>query len=423
MLQLRKLGLLATAVASATLAFSSAVLAQDRSPIRIAYIESMSGPMANVGDAGLKHFLFVADKINAGGGVNGRPFEIVAMDNKGSPQESAALLQRAIDQGIQFVTQGNGSHIAGALIEGVNRHNRRARGNNQVLYLNYAAVDPVFTNERCSFWHFRFDAHSDVKLEALTNYMKDNQDIKRVYLINQDYSHGHAVAAGFKQLIADKRPDVEVVGEILHPIGQVRDFSPYIARIRQAGADSIVTGNWGNDLSLLVREAVASGLQANFYTYYGGGLGTGAALGESGIDRNLQITEWHSNVNVEEELSDYARFVEEFKQRYPDIDWYYHRIYNLMYMLKAAIEQAGSTDGTKVATALSGMEFESPTGKVWMRADDHQLFQPMYISVMARQDGERVKYDVENSGVGFRTIAKIPAEATVLPTSCKMQRP
>ncbi len=411
-------GVLAGIAAASALALTSLTAAQANDPIRIAYIEPLSGPFANVGDAGLKHFRFAADRLNAEGGIMGRDVEIVPMDNSQSPSESAQLVQRSADQGIPFVTQGNGSNVAGAIIEAVNRNNRR-NPDNRVLYLNYAAVDPALTNERCSFWHFRFDAESRIKIEALTNYMQERDDIEKVYFLNQDYSHGHVIEETGQEMIREKMPDVEIVGTQLHPIGQVRDFAPYVSRIRQSGADSVITGNWGNDLSLLVRASQDAGLDVNFFTYYGGGLGVPAAVGQAGIDKVSQITEWHANVNVDEGHEDYKTWVEDFKERYPDIDWYYHRVYNQMYMLKAAIEEAGTTDAEAVANALSGMEFESHTGTVTMRADDHQLIQPLYISIM---DGD-VEYDVENTGVGFRTLSKISAEEATLPTSCEMQRP
>lgn len=418
MIRSRKPGIFSSALIGLLLAISPFALAEDP-PIRIAYIEPLSGPFANVGDAGLKHFRFAAAQLNAEGGILGRDVEIVPMDNGQSPSESVQLVQRAIDQGIPFVTQGNGSNVAGAILEAVDRNNRR-NSDNKVIFLNYAAVDPALTNERCSFYHFRFDAASDIKLEALSNYMKGQENIKKIYLVNMDYSHGHFISKRVKELVDERMPDVEVVGDVLHPIGQVRDFAPYIARIQQSGADSVVTGNWGNDLTLLVRAAESAGLDVKFYTYYGGGLGTPAAVGPSGEGRLLQITEWHADVNVDEGLEEYERWFQEFKKRYPDIDWYYHRIYNEMYMLKAAIEEAGGVDDIDaVAYALEGMTFESPTGTVTMRADDHQILQPMYISVMDTD----AKYDADNSGVGFRTIANIPVEQATVPTTCDMKRP
>ena len=197
------LRILGAVLASVSLAFASAAFAQAPkakskagksagNAVRIAYIDPLSGPFANVGEAGLHHFRAMAEEVNAKGGLNGRPIEVIGYDNKVSPQEALNQLKRVIDDGIQYITQGNGSSVAGALIEAVNRHNERNPGK-EILYLNYAAVDPAFTNEKCSFWHFRFDANSDMKMESLTTWMAQNKNIKKVYLLNQDYSFGHAV--------------------------------------------------------------------------------------------------------------------------------------------------------------------------------------------------------------------------------------
>ncbi len=91
-----------------------------------------------------------------------------------------------------MLVQGNGSSAAAALTDFVAKHNER-NPSRQVIYINYSAVDPSLTNEKCNFWHFRFDANSDIKMEALTNFMKTRPEIKKVYLINQDYSFGQSV--------------------------------------------------------------------------------------------------------------------------------------------------------------------------------------------------------------------------------------
>ena len=261
----------ATILLTALGAMALSMSAGAQETIRIAYVDPLSGPFANVGDAGLKHFRYKAELFNKEGGILGKRVEIVPFDNKGSPQESLVILRQIADQGIQFVTQGNGSHVAGALVSALERHNRR--NPNKILYFNYAAVDPVLTEDQCSFWHFRFDAHSEMKLEVFTSYMAESPDVKKVFLINMDYAHGHQIQNITRRLLAQKNPDIEIVGDVLHPIGKVKDFSPYIAQIRASGADSVITGNWGNDLALLVRAAADAGLEAKFYTYYGGGLG------------------------------------------------------------------------------------------------------------------------------------------------------
>ena len=215
-------------------------------------------------------------------------FEIVGIDNKLSPTESLNALKSATDQGIRYIIQGNGSSVALALIDAINKYNERNPGK-EIIYLNEAAVDPDLTNSKCSFWHFRFDADTTMKMEAMTTFMKDQKDIKKVYLLNQNYSHGQQVAKYAKEYLKRKRPDIEIVGEDLHPLAQVRDFAPYIAKIKASGADSVITGNWGSDLALLVKAADEGGYNGKFFTYYTGVTGTPTALGNNGAGKVYQV--------------------------------------------------------------------------------------------------------------------------------------
>ena len=388
---------------------------------KIAYIDPLSGSFANVGEQGLKHFQAMADEINAKGGINGQKVEVLGFDNKVSPQEALSQLQRVIDQGIRYITQGNGSSVAGALIEAVNRHNERNPGK-EILYLNYAAVDPAFTNEKCSFWHFRFDANSDMKMEALTTWMAQNKSIKKVYLINQDYSFGQAVRKAAREMLARKRPDVEIVGDDLHPLGKVTDFSPYVAKMKQAGTDTVITGNWGQDMALLIKAAKDAGLNANFYTYYAGGLGALPAMGDSAIGHVKQITEWHENISP----NPLEKWSQDFEKKYKT-DFYYLRVRTAMLMLAEAAKKAKSNEPKAVAYALEGLRFDTPTGEVEMRKQDHQLIQPLYLSTVYKQASKggpkEVKYDIENTGLGFKTDAKLDAFTSAQFTSCNMTRP
>ncbi len=386
--------------------------------VKIAYIDPMTGPFANIGVQGLTHFQTIIDKINASGGVlGGQKLEVVVFDNKGSPQDSLIAFQSVVDQGIRFITQGNGSGVAAALIDAVNKHNAR-NPDKTVLYLNYAAVDPDFTNSKCSFWHFRFDANTDQKMRVITDLLARQPEVKKVYLIGQDYAHGHQVAKAAVEMLKAKRPDIQIVGNDLHPIGRVKDFSPYVAKMVAAGADVVITGNWGNDVTLLVKAAKEGGLKAKFYTYYGGGLGVPAAVNVAGIDHLLQVTEWHKNLEPNPTLP----YALAYKQKY-HFDFYYLRINNEMLMLAKAIDQAKSTDPRKVALALEGMKFASDTGEVWMRKEDHQLMQPLFVSTFEKAGTKGVKYDIDDTGFGFRTDHAVPAADTVLPTTCKMARP
>jgi branched-chain amino acid transport system substrate-binding protein len=371
---------LSAAAMAAAAAAPGTVLAQAAPAVKVAFIDPLSGPFANIGQNQLKSFQFTAEHFNKRAGAAAR-FEMVPFDNKGSPQESITVLNAAIAQGIRYVVQGNGSGAALAIIDAINKHNERNPGK-EVVFINYAAVDPALTNERCSFWHFRLDADTSQKMEALTTYMREQADVKNVYLINQNYSHGQQVSRYFKEIMARKKPEVKVVGDDLHPLGQVKDFAPFVAKIKASGADSIVTGNWGQDLTLLIKAAKDAGLNANFYTYYAvtGGVPTAMAAGVGGKVRVVAIG--HNSVPGIQAMQN------EFKQRFND-DWYTLQTHTAFALLSAGVAAAKSTDPVKVAAAMSGIKFRNFNNvEVEMRRADHQLLQPLYITEWRKADAK-----------------------------------
>lgn len=408
----------------ATTAFALSVLGVTAVPtvaqetLKIAYIDPLSGGGASIGEIGLKTFQFLAEELNAKGGILGKKVEIVAFDNKTNPQESLIQAQKAIDQGIRILTQGNGSSVAGALTDFVSKYNERNPGK-EVLYFNYAAVDPVLTNEKCSFWHFRWDANSDIKMEALTNYMKGVPSIKKLYLINQDYSFGESVRSAAKKMLAAKRPDIEIVGNELHPLLKITDFAPYIAKIKASGADSVITGNWGQDFALLLKASADAGLKVNWYTYYAGGTGGPTAIKQANLNHQVfQVTEGIANLDNKSS----QEFEKALRAKY-DFSLFYPRAVNQMRMLAAAADKAKSLDPIKVALALEGMDFDVFNGgKGNMRKDDHQFFQPIYISSLGDRTAKE-PFDEEKTGWGWKLVARIDTAQTMLPTTCKMERP
>ena len=400
---------------------SLVAVAAAQDTIKIAFIEGLSGPFANVGEIGLRHYQIATEAVNARGGVlGGMKFEVVPFDSKTNPQEALLVLRQAIDQGIRYIAQGNGSSVALALADGVAKHNAR-NPEKSVVFLNYAAVDPALTNDKCIFWHFRFDADVDMKMQALTNYMAAQRGIKKVYLINQDYSFGQAVAKSARAMLNAKRPDVEIVGDDLHPLGKVKDFSPYVAKIKATGADSVITGNWGNDLALLVKAGKDAGLKVDYYTYYAGAASVITAIGEAGVGRVKQVTTWHANIGGKGATEHTVAY----RARFPDVrdDLYFSSVRVSIDALALAMDKAKSADPAKVGAALEGLKLEDDSGEVTVRADNHQLIQPLYISTLVRANGKDVKFDIEKTGLGFRTDARIEGKDTVMATTCKMQRP
>jgi branched-chain amino acid transport system substrate-binding protein len=400
--------------AAALAACAMTAYAQKGETVKIAHIDPLSGLMGPVGTNQLKSFQFFAEKFSKTNPA-GVKFEMVSFDNKLSPAESLNALKAAMDQGVRYIAQGNGSSVAGALIEAVNKHNERNPGK-EIIFLNYAAVDPDFTNSKCSYWHFRFDADTSMKIEAMTTFMKDDKDVKKVYLFNQNYSHGQQVAKFAKENLARKRADVQIVGEDLHPLAQVRDFSPYIAKIKASGADTVITGNWGSDLALLVKAANEGGYTGKFYTYYTGVTGTPTALGQSGAGRVYQIAYSHYNMG-----GDMGKWMGEFKQKFND-DFYTGSVVTIFNALGAAMAKAKSTDPVKVAAALEGIKYKNYNGEVEMRKTDHQLQQPLYMTVWQKAD-KKYPYSPENTGMTLAPVKEFPSYVSSTPTSCQMKRP
>jgi branched-chain amino acid transport system substrate-binding protein len=386
--------------------------------IKIAHIDPQSGPFALQGQMGSRHIQAAIDDINARGGVlGGTKLELISLDNKSSPQESLVALKQAVDQGVRFITQGNGSHVAHALTEAVLKHNQRNPGR-ELLFLNHAAIDPALTNEKCNFWHFRFDANVDMKIDALTSVIAADKKAKKVYLINQDYAYGHSVQRVAREQISKKRPDIEIVGDELHPTGKVKDFAPYIAKIKASGADTVLSGNWGSDLALLIKAAEEVGLKATFYTNYAYLVGTPRAFGGSGAERVKTVASWFPNLSGSPMEKTYL----EYKKK-NDEDWGFLPIKYTVDMWAKAIDKAGSADPEKVARALEDMRYDAGVGESWMRADDHQITEPLFVATFTKAGRPGVKYDADGTGYGWRVDERIEAKENILPTTCKMERP
>jgi len=414
------LKLLAAALFFPALAFAQPVAA----PVKVAMIEGLSGGNANGGEAVFRNLIWAIERVNERGGVKlpggARRLALSRYDSKGQTEEALSLLRGAIDDGAQFIVQGNSSAVTAALVDAINKHNERDPAR-RVLLLNYSGVDPILTNEKCSFWHFRFDAHADMRMGALMSVLKADAGVKSVYLIGQDYSFGQAVLREAKRQLAVQRPDVQVVGDELHALQRIKDFAPYAAKIKASGADAVITGNFSNDLTLLVKAAKEAGFDGKFYTFYGNALGAPAAIGDAGIGKVVAVADWLPNVPTRESEA----FYQSFRARYPKpADDYVHlRMQLLVEALAQAIERAAGTEPLAVALQLERASVTLAGQGGTMRAADHQFQQPLAVGVMDRQGSPGVKFDVEGSGYGFRVVRGLTAAQAEMPHTCKMARP
>ncbi|MCF4127332.1 branched-chain amino acid ABC transporter substrate-binding protein [Methylobacterium sp. SyP6R] len=404
---------------SAILMLSGPAAAQEAAKqevVKIAFIDPLSGGGAPTGEAGLRHFQYMAEVLNAR--QKQFRFEVLAYDNKVNPQETLIAAQKGIDAGARVLVQGNGSSAAAALTDFVAKHNER-NPSRQVIYINYSAVDPSLTNEKCNYWHFRFDANSDIKMEALTNFMKARPEIKKVYLINQDYSFGQSVRQQARAMLKAKRPDIEIVGDEVTPLQKVNDFAPYITKIRASGADAVITGNWAQDINLLLKAAAEAGLQAGFYTYYAGGTGGPTVVRQTGLaHRVFEVSQGAAN----EGDAAAQEFEATFRAR-TGIGSTYPRAFNAMNALLTAMQEAGSSEARKVAPRLEQAHLKPHVGSEgYVRPDDHQYFQTMFVHSFGPME-PGMRFDEEGTGWGWKMVGRVETKDTLLPTTCKMDRP
>ncbi len=399
------------------LALSVAGAASAAETVKIAFIDVLSGPFAAAGEGSLKQLREVVAQLNASSLAADPQFEVVAFDGKGTPQESLNALKSASDQGIRYITQGGGSGVAFALVEALNKLADR-EPQKAALFLNYSAMDPGLTNDRCSFWHFRFYPSSEMKIEALTTYLQKRPDIKKVYLFNQNYTHGQQVSKASRAYLARKRPDIEIVGDDFVPIASVRDFSPYVAKIKASGADTVITSNWGSDLTLFFKSAKDFGLNINYFTMNANNPGVPAQMGSWGSEKVGVIWNWGHNAPTPE----LEKIAVAYKKKTNE-DFIFAAHWNSLHMLAEGMRKARSIEPKAVAYALEGMRYKSPLGELEMRKTDHQLQAPLYLGLWAKQGSKGVKYDAENTGYGFRSEVVWDAYVASQPTSCQMVRP
>ncbi len=406
----------ALTVVAATFAIGWSGTAAAQATIKIAYTDPLSGPFAQVGDANLKQMNYIIDNINAKGGALGRKLELVAFDNKSQPADALLALKSATDQNMPFIMQCSGSNIAAALIEGVEKHNDR-NPDNRIVYLNCGAVATELTNEKCSFWHFRYDINVAQKAEVLSKALPKNVD--KVYLLNQDYLFGQSVQRDVKAFLAKNRPDVKVVGDELIPLGKIKDFSPYITKIKASGAQALLTGNWGPDMNLLIKSGIEAGANLSYYTFYAHLTGGPTAIGPAGDGKVFSVMAFSENHAVDIKNAEAEAYQKAFRDKHK-FDFYAAGFRTLFEYVVAAVNKAGAIDATKIAYAMEGLNQKDFLGyDAVMRKDDHQIMSVYHVGVF--QKG--VKYDSEGTGLGWKTTTTILAKDVEQPTSCNMKRP
>jgi branched-chain amino acid transport system substrate-binding protein len=413
---LRLLTMLAVLTATLFASVNAAPLPANAEVLKIGYTDGLSGFGAQTGDGNLKHIQAGLDWVNDHGGVLGKRLELVAIDNKGQPADAVVALQVMLDQNLPVVLNCGASNVSAALISAVDKNNER-NPDHRIVYVNCGGVAPELTNEKCSFWHFRVDANATMKSEIMVRALPKN--ITKVYMINQDYLFGQAVQRDLRAYLTKLRPDVQIVGDELVPLGKVLDFSPYISKIRSSGAQAVLTGNWGKDMQLLIKASNDSGLDAQYYTFYAHLAGSPTAIGTAGDGRIHSVMAFSENVPVETGNKELEAWVQKFHDSH-DFDFGAANLPLSVMFIQAAINKAGRADALSIANAMDGMTIKDLAGHdATMRSEDHQVLMAYYVGTFTKG----TKFQSEKTGLGWKIDATILGPDTAQPTTCKMKRP
>jgi branched-chain amino acid transport system substrate-binding protein len=388
-------------------------------PVKIGVLETLSGPQASSGQAYRAAVRYAVDQINAAGGWNGEPVQLLEYDNQGGPAGAADKLKAAAADGVHLIVQGASSAIGGQITEDVRKHNLRNPGK-EMIYINVGAEALELTGEKCNFHHFRFSGDAQIRTKALVSAMKQANALgTRVYSINQNYSWGQDM----ERAIADNAAagGYQVVEKTLHDVNKVQDFAPYVAKISAAKADSVLTGNWSNDLLLLMKASKSAGLKVRFGTVFLDQPGNLANAGDLAVGHFVAHT-----FNAEAGGAEGERFVDAYKAKTGHVPAFIEpqTVFGMAMVadaLKRTPPEGGALNVNALARALENARIKTPMGDMSMRAADHQAQLPMVVSTVAKD----ARFKVDDTDMGFKVVKRFTAEEASIPAqaSCVMKRP
>lgn len=410
-----KIKQLALAIGLTTMAVS----ATNAAPLKIAVVETLSGPQASTGLLYRTAINYELAKINAAGGWNGEEVEIVEYDNQGGPAGASDKVKSAIAEGADIIIQGSSSAVSGQITEDVRKYNIRNKGK-EVLYLNMGGEALELTADKCHFYHFRFTTNAPIRTKTLTNAMKEDGALgTKVYSMNQNYSWGSDMQTAIE--LEAEANGYEVVEKTLHDVNRIQDFAPYANRIKNSDADTVITGNWSNDLLLLMKATRDAGLKVRFGTVFLDQPGNIANAGELAAGHYIS----HAfNIDVNDNSRKFAEDYKVATGHYPS--YVEPQTMIGIQMLGEAMKNTDAKDNGRIninelALNLEKVVIDGPMGQVSMRADDHQVMLPIAVSKVSKD----AKYKADDTDMGFELVKVFTGAEAVNPVekTCKMQRP
>lgn len=393
--------------ALSVLLLALAVPAVAEDTIKIAAMEPLSGSFKDIGERYLDGVVYAAKVINENGGLLGKKVEVIPVDSELKPDVATRKAQNLIlRDNVKFFCGGTGSSVGAAMEQLAERQN--------AIMISYGMAAASMTGEKCSKNFFRTCGNTDQQSYALAALVA-KKGYKRVAIIAQDYSFGQEALAAFKRRLAKLNPSAEIVAELYHPAG-TKDFAPYVSQLIAAKPDAIFTPNWGNDLTLLLKQGRPMGMKQVVLSYYINDEFTIQAMGDDSLMiGNMGAEVYTLSIPTDKNKEFVAKFYKD-KGYYPT--WLRGKSFMSTMFWAEAVKKAGTTDIPAVIKAWEGLTYDGPAGLWTMRACDHQAQVPFWYTEIVKEN-PFFKHAFEASA------GMVPAEDVSVPcaeTGCKMKK-
>lgn len=387
-------------------AFLATAKSQAAEPIKLGVCEPLSGTFKDIGDRYLEGVEYAAKVINEQGGLLGRKVEVIPIDSELKPDVATRKATKLIlKDNVKYFCGGTGSSVGGGM-------SVLAEKNNAIM-LSYGMAAASLTGKKCSRNFFRACLNTDTQSFALARWVAKSGH-KKVLGIAQDYSFGHEAVEAFMKKVKELNPSIEIVGELFHKAGE-KDFAPYVSQIIGSGAEVVWTPNWGNDLTLFIKQGRTLGMKAKIACYYlNDEYLIESVADDSAIIGNITAEAYMLTIPTEKNKEFIEGFYKE-KGYYPS--WLRGKAYTAVMFWAEAIKKAGKDDVDAVIRAWEGLTYEGPAGAWYMRPCDHQAQLPVWVAEMVKES----KF-FKHAFVGKPTmIPPKDIEITCEQTGCRMR--
>ena len=349
---------------------------QAAEPIKIGYVGGISGPCGGLTHSAIKAMKIALAEINAAGGAAGRKIEVIWRDSKTKPDEGAKQTRDLIlTEKVDLLTGVCSSSVFMAI-------NPVSKQYGVPLFSAISGTHKATID----FGHpyvFQTQPHTLMEGKALAEYAA-RKGWKNIVTMGLDYEWGRTTVKVFTEELAKLKPDVKIAKQLWPRFGET-NLTSYITAALAEKPDAIMAVMFGSGTNSLIKQGKSYGLlqRTELLTF----LSTESYM-SLGKDIPDGVHGWARGPFYALNTPKAKAFIEKYRNahdgEYPN-DWGMLG-YDVMYIIKAGLDKAGSTDPAKFREALASMTFDTMRGTLKMRLIDNTFNAPSYLGVTKMTD-------------------------------------